>query len=44
LAKQKIFLPDFVGYWGAVLIFGVIILLWYLFVKWNERTGKFSAV
>jgi uncharacterized membrane protein YedE/YeeE len=43
-AKQKVFLPDFVGYWGAVLIFGVIILLWYLFVKWNERTGKFSAV
>lgn len=43
-AKQKVFLPDYVGYWGAVLIFLVLILLWYVFVKWNERTGKFSAV
>jgi len=43
-AKQKVFLPDYVGYWGAVLIFLILILLWYVFVKWNERTGKFSAV
>jgi len=43
-AKQKFFLPDYVGYWGAVLTFLVIILLWYIFVKWNEQTGKFSAV
>ncbi|NQT24911.1 YeeE/YedE family protein [candidate division KSB1 bacterium] len=43
-AKQKIFLPDYVGYWGAVLIFIILILLWYGFVKWNERTGKFSAI
>jgi uncharacterized membrane protein YedE/YeeE len=43
-AQRKVFLPDTLGYWGAVLLFLVIILLWYLFVKWNERTGKFSAV
>ncbi len=43
-AKRQVFLPDYFGYWGAVLILGVILLLWYLFVKWNERTGKFSAV
>ena len=43
-AQRKVFLPDSLGYWGAVLLFLVIILLWYLFVKWNERTGKFSAV
>lgn len=43
-AKQIVFLPDYVGYWGAVLIFLILILLWYVFVKWNERTGKFSAV
>jgi len=43
-AKQKIFLPDYVGYGGAVLIFMVLIILWYAFVKWNERTGKFTAI
>ncbi len=43
-AKQKVFLPDYVGYWGAVLIFLILILLWYGFVKWNERTGRFSAI
>lgn len=43
-AKQKLFLPDNFGYWGAVLIFFVLLVLWYVFVKWNERTGKFSAV
>jgi len=43
-AQKKVFLPDSVGYGGAVLVFVLIILLWYLFVKWNERTGKFSAV
>lgn len=43
-AKQKLFLPDKFGYGGTVLIFLVLIVLWYAFVKWNERTGKFSAV
>ncbi|MCK4538134.1 MAG: YeeE/YedE family protein [Candidatus Krumholzibacteria bacterium] len=43
-AKQKMFLPDRFGYGGAVLIFFVIIVLWYGFVKWNERTGKFTAI
>lgn len=43
-AKKKVFLPDTFGYGGAVLLFVVIILLWFLFVKWNERTGKFSAL
>lgn len=43
-AKQKVFLPDRFGYGGAVLIFFVLIALWYAFVKWNERTGKFSAI
>jgi len=43
-AKQTVFLPDWVGYGGAFLIFMVLILLWYIFVKWNERTGKFSAI
>ncbi len=43
-AKQNVFLPDSMGYWGALLLFMVIITFWYVFVKWNERTGKFSAI
>ncbi len=43
-AKQKVFLPDRFGYGGAVLIFLIIIAFWYAFVKWNERTGKFTAI
>jgi len=42
--KQQIFLPHQIGYGGAILLFLAIILLWYLFVRWNEKTGKFSAV
>ncbi len=43
-AQKQCFLPDYLRYWGAVLLLLVIITLWYVFVKWNERTGKFSAV
>jgi len=43
--KSQAYLPQMVGsYPGAVAIFLVIILLWYVFVKWNERTGRFSAI
>ncbi len=42
--KQQIYLPHKIGYGGALLVFLAIILLWYLFVRWNEKTGKFSAV
>jgi len=43
-AKQKLFLPDHLGYWGALLLFFVLLVGWYAFVKWNEKTGKFSAI
>ncbi len=42
--RLKIFMPDWVGYGGAVLIFLLIILAWYLFVTWNERTDKFTCM
>jgi len=42
--KQKVFLSGEIGCGPAIIIFLVVILLWYLFVKWNERTGKFSAI
>jgi len=42
--QQKIFLPDHYSYIGAVIIMLLILLIWYIFVKWNERTGRFSAM
>ncbi|MFP4458922.1 MAG: YeeE/YedE thiosulfate transporter family protein [Candidatus Zixiibacteriota bacterium] len=42
--QKAIFLPDVIGYAGGVLLIAFIILLWYIFVKWNERTGKFTAL
>lgn len=42
--RYKMFLPDYFGYGGAVAIVLGILLLWYLFVKWNERTGKFTSL
>jgi len=42
--KEQIFLPDYFTYLGAIIIMLLILLLWYIFVKWNERTGRFSAM
>jgi uncharacterized protein len=42
--KQQIFLPDYFTYLGAVVIMLLILLIWFLFAKWNERTGKLSAM
>lgn len=41
--KFKSFLPDYIGYGGAFILVLGLLLAWYSFVKWNERTGKFSA-
>ena len=42
-AKFRNYLPDYLGYDGAFALVLAIILCWYWFVKWNERTGRFSA-
>jgi len=42
--KKQVFLPDYFTYLGAVIIMLLILLIWYVFVKWNERTGRFSAM
>lgn len=42
-AKFRNYLPDYLGYDGAFALILALILGWYWFVKWNERTGKFSA-
>ncbi len=41
--KFRNYLPDYLGYAGSFALVLGLILLWYWFVKWNERTGKFSA-
>ncbi len=41
--KFRNFLPDYIGYGGAFFLVLGLIVLWYWFVKWNEKTGKFSA-
>ncbi|MCK5785895.1 MAG: YeeE/YedE family protein [Candidatus Sabulitectum sp.] len=41
--QTKVFLPNYVGYGASVGIFVLFLLVWYYLVKWNERTGKFSA-
>jgi len=42
--KQAIFLPDYFTYIGAIVIMILILLIWYVFVKWNEKTGRFSVM
>ena len=42
-ARFKSYLPDYIGYDGAFLLVLAILIIWYVFVKWNERTGRFSA-
>lgn len=39
----KSYLPDYLGYPGAFALVTLIILVWYVFVKWNEKTGKLAA-
>ena len=47
--KQALFLPKAqvmghtLGYPGAVTLIMLIFLCWYLFVKWNQHTGKCAA-
>ena len=42
--NRQVFLPDHFTYSGSIVIMLAIFLLWYIFVNWNERTGKFAAI
>jgi hypothetical protein len=39
---RAIFLPDVFGWGGSLLFIALVLLLWYLFVTWNEETNKFT--
>jgi uncharacterized protein len=41
--RFRAFMPDYIGYPGAFALVLIFILLWYWFVKWNEKTGRFTA-
>ncbi len=41
--KEAVFLPDTLGYGGAITLMLLVLVIWYIFVKWNERTGKLTA-
>jgi len=54
MTTSTMYLPDvfgslvgdnpLIGYMGAVLFVLAIIALWYIIVKWNERTGKLARM
>jgi len=37
---KSIYLPDVMGYGGALLLIGAILAIWYVIVTWNEETNK----
>ncbi len=38
---KPIYLPDYLGYGGSVILITIIMILWYLIIDWNEETNKF---
>jgi uncharacterized membrane protein YedE/YeeE len=38
-----VFLPNYFGWEGAILVVVVISLIWYLVLAWNEQTNKFTV-
>jgi hypothetical protein len=42
--QEQVFLPDTYSYGGGVCIMLLVLLVWYIFVKWNEKTGRLTAL
>lgn len=42
--NEQMFLPDTLGYGGSICFMLLILLVWYIFVKWNEKTGRLTAL
>jgi hypothetical protein len=41
LLGANVFLPDYLGYQGTIILVGAVMLAWYVAVVWNEETDKF---
>jgi len=41
LVGFEVFIPDFLGYQGTLVVVTVFMMLWYLLVNWNEETERF---
>jgi uncharacterized protein len=37
----QVYLPDYIGYQGTLIVITALMLLWYLLVTWNEETDHF---
>ncbi len=35
-----LYMPDYIGYWGSVLLIAVAMVAWYKIAAWNEKTDK----
>ncbi len=38
---RPIYMPDYIGYGGSLILVTVIMLVWYIIIDWNEETNKF---
>jgi hypothetical protein len=41
LLGTGVYLPNYISYFGSIALVILILLVWYLFVTWNEETEKF---
>jgi uncharacterized membrane protein YedE/YeeE len=35
-----LYMPDYIGYWGSVLLIAALMVAWYLIATWNEKTDR----
>jgi len=37
---KAVFLPDYLGYGGALFLITFLLMLWYVIIDWNEDSNK----
>ncbi len=37
---KAVFLPDYLGYGGALFLITAIMVIWYVIIDWNEDSNK----
>ena len=35
-----VYMPNYLGYWGTLIVIGLIMMAWYYAVSWNEKSQK----